>query len=116
MTFLWCREDTPLARCTYEGTGRGIQFISYEVLNPQEDVWWQMIPIPKDNATLYEAMARRVVPEFRFTPAMSEEYGTRVYNPEVMCRTTHGACPQDPCWMRYEDDPSWLCYKHVDVQ
>lgn len=116
MTFLWCKEDHPVARCVYEGTGANVHFISYETLDRSLPITWHMLPIPRDDASLYRAMATRVIPKFRFTPFMIEEYGTSVYNPEIMCRTTHGACPADPCWMRYEDDPEWLRYEDVAVQ
>lgn len=116
MIFLWCKEDHPIARCEYEGTGSNVRFIRYEVLDHELPITWHMLPIPKNDETLYRVMAERVVPKFRFNPFMAEEYGTVVYNPEVMCRTTHGACPADPCWMRYEDDPDWLRYGHVAVQ
>lgn len=116
MMFYWYRENTPLARCIYEGTGRNLRFISYEILDSTGDKWWHMLPMPRDDATLYAAMAERVVPEYRFNPSMLEEYATAVYNPEIMCRAVHGANPQDPCWMKYEDDPEDLTYEDVRIQ
>lgn len=116
MTFLWCVEDHPIARCTYEGTGKQLELKEYTILDSSYDTIWQMVPLPVDGSTLYRAMARRVIPLCRFTPWLKDRYGTTVYNPEVMCRATHGANPQGPFWMKYEDDPEELCYKDVCVQ
>lgn len=115
-SFIWYDQDTPIAKCTYSGSWGEIKLISYERLNQDFGWEYQFIPDFADSDFLQEAFAERVVPAHRFRPSMVKEYKTRFYNPELMCRGSHGVTPQDTFWMKFENDPPGLCYADVRIR
>lgn len=78
------------------------------IRHPYFDV---MLRLPAD-----KFLESRIMPKERWGLELSEFYGLSQWDPEQICRKTHGYRMQEPVWVRFVDEPTGITYDEVKLQ